>query len=59
MRLTVRTVSVVPAGIVAAKEDAIQAQLEIAIRRNVFLVIYFFGVVSLFGVLERVNKCFV
>src|SRR6266480_3082162 len=39
---TVRTTRVVPAGIVAAKEAAIQAQLEIAIRINVFLVIFRF-----------------
>ena len=43
IRLTVLTVSVVPAGIVAEKDDwaaAIQAQLAIAIRMNVFLVIF-------------------
>src|SRR5439155_26795556 len=44
MRLTVRTVSVVPAGMVAANEDcaAIQVQLAIVIRTNVFLIIFRF-----------------
>ena len=44
IRLTVVTVSVVPAGIVAANEDwaAMQTQLEIAIRMKVFLVIFRF-----------------
>ena len=41
IRLTVLTVSVVPAGIVAEKDDwaaAIQAQLVIAIRMNVLVI---------------------
>jgi hypothetical protein len=42
MELTVRTVSVVLAGMVAAREEAIQAQLVIAIKVNVFLVIFRF-----------------
>jgi hypothetical protein len=40
MELTVSTVNVVPAGMVAAKEEASQAQLVIAIKTNVFLVIF-------------------
>ena len=43
IRLTVLTVSVVPAGIVAEKDDwaaATKAPLAIAIRMNVFLVIF-------------------
>jgi len=39
MELAVLTLSVVPAGIVAAKAEALQAQLAIAIKMNVFLVI--------------------
>jgi hypothetical protein len=48
MELTVRTVSVVPAGIAAAfrEEATTQAQFAIAIRMNVFLLIFrLFGVV--------------
>jgi hypothetical protein len=49
MELTVRTGSVVPAGIAAAfrEEATTQAQLAIAIRMNVFLLIFsfFLGVV--------------
>ena len=40
--LAVLTLSVVPAGIVAAKEEAIQAPLVIAIKMNVFVVIFRF-----------------
>ena len=39
--MSVRTTRVVPAGIVAANEVAIQTQLAIAIRTDVFLVIVF------------------
>ena len=42
MELTVCTASIVPAGIVAAKEEAIQAPLVIAIKMNVFVVIFRF-----------------
>jgi hypothetical protein len=38
-----RTTRVVPVGIVAAKEDAIQAQLAIAIRMNLLLVMFGLG----------------
>lgn len=49
MRLTVLTVSVVPAGIVAAKEEATQAQLVKAIKMNVFLVMFRFVELGLFA----------
>jgi hypothetical protein len=43
MASIVCTTSVVPAGIVAPRQAAIQAQLAIAIRMNVFLVIFRFS----------------
>jgi hypothetical protein len=51
-----RTTRVVPVGIVAAKEDAIQAQLAIAIRMNLLLVMFGLGLLIHAGFEARLSE---
>ena len=52
----VRTARVVPVGMVAAKEDAIQAQLAIAIRMNLLLVMFGLGLLIHAGFEARLSE---